>query len=317
MSGRFESLRPGAEVLLSVKKRKPQICLWRDVTMHDVETLEKAKSVDEIHRTLSLLLHLDCNSSDPRASVILDLYYYTVSFCQDCAFNREQTSSLFSIVMETHASCTDSPLSTIDTCYQYFKELLLCHSVHRPPFSVELFTPQQILQISTYMMNTYFRHFKLYKYVFTPQVHLDLSISYEGMTEPEVAPEGEQESPRPGIISEATALEEKGETSADADEPPKPDESSKEMTLEKQKQPKEDAPLRQYIEQSLGVEVERLRSEVEKNLRLNEELIQEKLGEQQNSRVKSPGEKQQNKRVSLKRQVFGCPRIPRSHILEN
>uniref|UniRef100_A0A803JQL3 Coiled-coil domain containing 189 n=1 Tax=Xenopus tropicalis TaxID=8364 RepID=A0A803JQL3_XENTR len=258
-----------------IKRRKPQICLWRDLSLHDVETLEKAKGADDIHRALSHILHLDCDASDPRASVILDLYYYTVRFCQDCGFNREQTSCLFSIVKETHAACTDTPLSNIDACYQYFKELLLCHSVHRPPFSLELFTQQQILQISSYMMNTYFRHFKLYKYVFTPQVHLDLSILYEGMAEAEVASDREQESPRPDISSEATALEEKGECSVAVN-----------------------APLRHYIEQSLGKEVERLRSEVDRKLRLNEELMQERLGEPQDARAKSPG--QRNKRVSIK-----------------
>ncbi|KAE8578654.1 hypothetical protein XENTR_v10023717 [Xenopus tropicalis] len=300
MSGEIGYRRPGTEVLLSIKRRKPQICLWRDLSLHDVETLEKAKGADDIHRALSHILHLDCDASDPRASVILDLYYYTVRFCQDCGFNREQTSCLFSIVKETHAACTDTPLSNIDACYQYFKELLLCHSVHRPPFSLELFTQQQILQISSYMMNTYFRHFKLYKYVFTPQVHLDLSILYEGMAEAEVASDREQESPRPDISSEATALEEKGECSVAVNGSTQPDEGSKELDLEEGKQPGADSetPLRHYIEQSLGKEVERLRSEVDRKLRLNEELMQERLGEPQDARAKSPG--QRNKRVSIK-----------------
>ncbi|CAJ0936353.1 unnamed protein product [Ranitomeya imitator] len=44
-------------------------------------------------------------------------------------------------------------------------------SLHvRPPFSIGLFSPQQLLHMSDYFVNTYFRHFKLYKYVFTPQI---------------------------------------------------------------------------------------------------------------------------------------------------
>ena len=40
----------------------------------------------------------------------------------------------------------------------------------RPPFSIDLFKEQQLLALEDYVVNTYFRHFKLYKYVFTPQV---------------------------------------------------------------------------------------------------------------------------------------------------
>ncbi|XP_072273120.1 cilia- and flagella-associated protein 119 [Pyxicephalus adspersus] len=80
---------------------------------------------------------------------------------------------------ETHNVCVETSLGNVEETYQFFKELLLCHAIHRPPFSIALFTQQQILHISDYVMNTYFRHFKLYKFVFTPQVCLDLTISYE------------------------------------------------------------------------------------------------------------------------------------------
>lgn len=40
----------------------------------------------------------------------------------------------------------------------------------RPPFSIDLFKEEQLLALADYVVNTYFRHFKLYKYVFTPQV---------------------------------------------------------------------------------------------------------------------------------------------------
>ena len=40
----------------------------------------------------------------------------------------------------------------------------------RPPFSIDLFKEEQLLALADYVVNTYFRHFKLYKSVFTPQV---------------------------------------------------------------------------------------------------------------------------------------------------
>lgn len=61
----------------------------------------------------------------------------------------------------------------------------------RPPFSIDLFKEEQLLALVDYVVNTYFRHFKLYKYVFTPQVlghglqkatpHLPLSLSADAL----------------------------------------------------------------------------------------------------------------------------------------
>ena len=60
----------------------------------------------------------------------------------------------------------------------------------RPPFSIELFTPDQVKLLTEYTLHTYFRHFKMYKYAFTPQVKLDLGITYEGIPVPSPPPEG-------------------------------------------------------------------------------------------------------------------------------
>jgi len=43
--------------------------------------------------------------------------------------------------------------------------------MQRPPFSIDLFGANDVRKIVEYVINTYFRHFKLYKYAFTPKVH--------------------------------------------------------------------------------------------------------------------------------------------------
>ncbi|XP_077350158.1 cilia- and flagella-associated protein 119 [Lithobates pipiens] len=169
--------------------KRPHICLWRDLTLSDMETLERVESAEDVRRALSHLLSPEEKVCEPRASALLDLYYFTVRFCRDNGFTREQTSCLFSIMKEIHGTCVETSLGNVDECYQYFKELLLCHAVHRPPFSIAVFTQQQLPHISDYVLNTYFRHFKLYKYVFTPQVCLDLTVSYEEDSE---SPEQEE-----------------------------------------------------------------------------------------------------------------------------
>ena len=49
--------------------------------------------------------------------------------------------------------------------------------MQRPPYSVGLFSFQEIKAITDYMINTYYRHYKLYQYVYTKCYTLDFSES--------------------------------------------------------------------------------------------------------------------------------------------
>ena len=42
--------------------------------------------------------------------------------------------------------------------------------LQRPPHSIELFNVDEVRKLTEYTINTYFRHFKMYKYAFTPLV---------------------------------------------------------------------------------------------------------------------------------------------------
>lgn len=58
------------------------------------------------------------------------------------------------------------------------RELILTHSYSRPPFAIQVFTTTEAKASLDHLTDTYFRHFKLYKYVFTPRIAMDLSFSY-------------------------------------------------------------------------------------------------------------------------------------------
>lgn len=46
----------------------------------------------------------------------------------------------------------------------------MAHSVHRPPYSVGLFTLAETKAIVAWMLDTFYRHYKLYMYSFTDRV---------------------------------------------------------------------------------------------------------------------------------------------------
>uniref|UniRef100_A0A671W691 Cilia and flagella associated protein 119 n=1 Tax=Sparus aurata TaxID=8175 RepID=A0A671W691_SPAAU len=122
---------------------------------------------------------------EPKRGVLLELYVQAVLFCRERNFKKEQTSALLSIIKLCIFS--ETPLNNIEQSFKYCKELLLCHSVRRPPFSINLFSSEEVTGILNYIFNSYVRHYKLYKYIFTPQVKLDLSLTYSGTPNQEEA----------------------------------------------------------------------------------------------------------------------------------
>ncbi|VFV37312.1 Hypothetical predicted protein [Lynx pardinus] len=142
-------------------------------------------------RVLAELLGLGSPEQSLRDAIILDLFSHALIFCRQQGFSLEQTSTACALLQDLHKACVATPLGNVEECYRYFTSVLFCHGVRRPPFSINLFREEQLLALADYVVNTYFRHFKLYKYVFTPQVRLDLSLTYIGLQPPELWPEDE------------------------------------------------------------------------------------------------------------------------------
>jgi hypothetical protein len=66
---------------------------------------------------------------------------------------------------------------------QYFKELVICHSIKRPPYCIDVFDSQKVVKVINFITETYLRHYHLYKYAFTPSVGLDLKLNYVNLPE--------------------------------------------------------------------------------------------------------------------------------------
>ncbi|XP_015267637.1 PREDICTED: coiled-coil domain-containing protein C16orf93 homolog isoform X2 [Gekko japonicus] len=243
----------GPESLQQPQQHKAKICMWKYLDVHSMDLIDKTQSTDELKSLLSELLSLQDFQSNPRSAILLDLYFYSIQFCRQQGFNREQTSAFVSIVKDTHEACVETPLPNVEECYNYFTELVFCHSIRRPPFSIDLFSQDQLVLITDYVINTYFRHFKLYKYAFTPQVRLDISFSYIGMPEPK-----EEAEPAEGTEPPLSPLQEESEEAATAKEDPT-------------------AALREYISAQLNQELGQLRLLVEQRLRATEEQFNSRL----------------------------------------
>lgn len=250
--------------------KKPKLCVWCDLNVYNTDKILKCSNNSEVRRTLQDIFCLDESS---RNDILLDLYTHAIIFAKLQNFSKEQMSTYFSILKQTHEVCVATPFGNVEECFSFFRELVLTHSVHRPPWSLEIFSPAQIETITTHVINTYFRHYKLYKYAFTPKVRLDLSLRYEGLAPSPVPEEQVQEQPED---QDKTPLDQ-GDSAVPT---PDVDESAKDTTPVEDKKPEENEAfneLENVVRKAVSLKLKEMQSVVERQLEDSDKAITEKI----------------------------------------
>jgi len=248
-----------------------KVLVWTDLTLHEVDTLEATRSTVALQDAIAEMFDLKDYESNLRSAVLLDLYFYTIQFAKDNDFSKEQISASFSIVKRTFEVCIETPFGNLDHCYNYFKDLVMCHSVKRPPFSLDIFPPPMAKKLTDYVINTFFRHFKLYKYCFTPKVRLDLAINYVGtpVTPPPLITTLKEKSTKtPG---------EQKEDQGESELPKEEDHEDKPAEVATADLPPAQRELRRLIEAQLTEQLADLRTNLECQIKAADETLQGKL----------------------------------------
>ncbi|XP_030727637.1 cilia- and flagella-associated protein 119 isoform X4 [Globicephala melas] len=265
---------------------QPRICIWKYLDIHSMHRLEKTANVEEMREVLAELLGLGSPAQSLRDAITLDLFSHALIFCRQQGFSLEQTSTACALLQDLHKACIATPLGNVEECYRYFTSVLFCHGIRRPPFSINLFKEEQLLALADYVVNTYFRHFKLYKYVFTPQVRLDLSLTYMGLQAPKLWPKdetGKGECRGEGWTGlglkppPAFSLVEKEEGEEVEEQALTPDEEEPETVVQPEPEPSQVSILRAYIKTQMNKELEQLQQLVEERLKASEERLSSKL----------------------------------------
>ena len=176
-------------------KFKPRVCCWEDISYANAKILLDPEFPQQMMQNLLVqILGLPLNEEkqlDKRGLITLELFGYLVLFARENDFTAEQLSALYTIVASIHQLCLSTPYDNSRQCFQLLKDLLVCHSVNRPPYSTGLFSVGQVKSITDYILQSYFKHFKLYKYAFTKKVHMDLTFHYEGVVDTPVSSQTE------------------------------------------------------------------------------------------------------------------------------
>ncbi|KAG5262548.1 hypothetical protein AALO_G00276290 [Alosa alosa] len=260
------------KAIMEPRSLKARILMWADATFKDMEDINKATSTEDLEKVLSSVFRID--STDPKQRVLLELYINAVLFCRGKKLNREQTSTLLSIFKRVHQANTDTPLNNAEQCFNYCSELLLCHSVRRPPFSIGLYNLNQMTDILKYFTNTYMRHYTLYKYIFTPQMFLDLTLTYSGpagdidpkIGSPPESQEGENGSTGVNIEGNESGTDDKKTTDINSTQPVDNEQKDTELALDKTGAAKK-LELQSLVQQEVKREMQLVSGHLEQRLK--------------------------------------------------
>eukprot|EP00297_Palpitomonas_bilix_P010508 CAMPEP_0113875220 /NCGR_PEP_ID=MMETSP0780_2-20120614/4815_1 /TAXON_ID=652834 /ORGANISM="Palpitomonas bilix" /LENGTH=254 /DNA_ID=CAMNT_0000861173 /DNA_START=203 /DNA_END=967 /DNA_ORIENTATION=- /assembly_acc=CAM_ASM_000599 len=137
--------------------------LWKDVNLSTTEELVDAHGKDGFKDVVLRVLNKE---EDTKTPILVSVYHHLIGFCVTENMSSEKISVLFSLVKSTHERAMGEFLP-LETAFAHFRDLLLAHSVQRPPFSVGIFDLADVKLIVDYILDNYFRHYRLYKYVFT------------------------------------------------------------------------------------------------------------------------------------------------------
>ena len=85
--------------------------------------------------------------------ILSDLFVHTIMFAIRNKFTLEKISAIFTIIKDIHRDTSNNDITLYDS-FIHFKQLMTKYSVHRPPFSVEVFHVDDVKKISDYVFNT-------------------------------------------------------------------------------------------------------------------------------------------------------------------
>eukprot|EP00033_Pygsuia_biforma_P003199 GCRY01003510.1.p1 GENE.GCRY01003510.1~~GCRY01003510.1.p1 ORF type:complete len:313 (+),score=59.88 GCRY01003510.1:202-1140(+) len=183
--------------------------LWCDLS-RSISSKLLQSSVPVQKKILINTFELDDYESNLESAILLDFYSQLILFSIKERFSPEKASTFFSIMRKIHAHNIETPAFHLAELFTLFKQLMLAHSVERPPYSVEIFSFSDVKAITAFADNTYFRHHKLYKFAFTHTEELNITSHEIGVETAPVLPPLSKSTPQADVLASLAAANETG-----------------------------------------------------------------------------------------------------------
>jgi hypothetical protein len=133
--------------------------------------------------TLASFLNLSLAAINAKTEVVLDFHFYNMVFCKETGFTPTKTATFCGIMKKVLDEDTAASHRDVRQSFARLKQLVLEHSVERPPWSVGVFDENDLDSMLAHATNSYFRHFRLYRMTMAPRIQLELKQHNPGFVE--------------------------------------------------------------------------------------------------------------------------------------
>lgn len=106
--------------------------------------------------------------------ILTDFFFYLLVFCRKQRFTPDKISTLMAIGKKLFRADIKHGTRSMKDSFQHFRTLLISHSVDRSPKFIKVFEYEDAEAILDYMYQTYYRHYRWYSYIFTPEVEMSI-----------------------------------------------------------------------------------------------------------------------------------------------
>lgn len=157
----------------------PLFLTWAYLSPGDLDEIANMKSKTTVRERLSECLGIDKDEGFP-TEILRDFHYQNYNFCNSSGLGPEKTAAFISIMKMVQEESITRRLGVQEAFDELFKPWVLKHGVQRPPFSIGVFTFEDIRLLTEYATGTFFKHYGLYQYAYSSHRELDLQVMPSG-----------------------------------------------------------------------------------------------------------------------------------------
>ncbi|CAH8457370.1 unnamed protein product [Schistosoma intercalatum] len=142
----------------------------------DSLTLENSLNAFESEEILQALAVAGLLSQE---KLYLELTNEAVNFARKEKFSFSQLCALVSIINRVLKELSSSPYDDIQNVLDVSDKIMMSYSIQRPPHCIELFSIADSLKCVEFLVDSLFRHWRLYKFALAPTARLLPQLIYD------------------------------------------------------------------------------------------------------------------------------------------
>ena len=118
---------------------------------------------------------LELNTKEEELNkIFFDHLYPIYEFAKQKKLSSQKLGCLLEISYEIFTFSFNKRLSHVKS-FDYLKDLLVRHSLFRPPHSILIFNLEDIKQITDFFLFNFYQHYTLYSLAFTPKLNMEIN----------------------------------------------------------------------------------------------------------------------------------------------